>query len=1022
MIPESLTIKGLYSYQKQQTIDFSPLLSSGLFGIFGTVGSGKSSILEAITFALYNKTERLNQQDNRNYNMMNLKSDELLIDFTFTNFDQERYRFTVNGKRHGSTFETVNTFKRGAYIHQGGKWVPLETTSGETILGLSYDNFRRTIIIPQGKFQEFLQLGDKDRTAMMKEIFHLDKYEFGYQTNALDKKNNYALERLHGEQKQFEGLSPEIVKEKETAADALSQSLKKAEQQLKTHHEQLQQLKQLQQLFDEYEATQQTLQQLERQKAKIEQQKVQLKHYEYCDKHFRPLLNKLQESSASLQEKQKTLKDYQQQATTLSEETKKLHHKLEKASTDHAQLDHKREAIDDCSRLLSMYEEQENINTTAERTKKGEAFIKKEQEKSIALESTIKNIKQKLQDLKANQPDVSELAEAKEWFTQHRHMTNELAQLQQDLSETEKQLNNISVKDILPGQLKAHCKGSTFSDIITSIKNYQQTLENTLQETQHQREHYLLQLKMEEFADNLENGAPCPLCGATDHPNPAKTGNATASLDEINASLQSLQQQVNACTEAISNVKELSFQYEHHEKAHKKTKESITDLTKKAEQHLQAFHWTSLQPDDPSTVDERMKEAKVMKANITALEKELADTEKQYELALKNTRRYTEEVDAIRLQYTEATSRYNTLKSQLKTYAPDAFRDKDELLQHKKATEARVTEVKEAYEYFSQQHQQHQQQLAQVQGKCESLSQTVEEVKSTVAKNEASLEEVLAGSPFEQLAEVKDILRLALDTEKVRQEINDFDQQLYKSREDLKRLRAQTKDKVFDANQLHELTEQTTQYEQKVKELNREHIELRSTIKRLKKDLAKARSLAEQISKLEERAENLRTLKNLFKGSGFVNYISGVHLQQLCNAANERFYKLTRQQLRLELNEDNTFQVRDFMNNGKLRSAKTLSGGQTFQAALSLALALADSVQQQNKSRQNFFFLDEGFGSLDKEALQTVFETLKSLRREDRVVGIISHVEELQQEISTFLQIENDQEKGSTLRGSWEMV
>ena len=82
MIPISLTIKGIYSYQQEQTIDFQKLTDAQLFGIFGPVGSGKSTILEAISFALYNDTERLNR-DNRNYNMMNLKSNELLIRFNF---------------------------------------------------------------------------------------------------------------------------------------------------------------------------------------------------------------------------------------------------------------------------------------------------------------------------------------------------------------------------------------------------------------------------------------------------------------------------------------------------------------------------------------------------------------------------------------------------------------------------------------------------------------------------------------------------------------------------------------------------------------------------------------------------------------------------------------------------------------------------------------------------------------------------------------------------------------------------
>ncbi|MFC0185885.1 hypothetical protein ACFFJX_27005 [Pseudarcicella hirudinis] len=76
-------------------------------------------------------------------------------------------------------------------------------------------------------------------------------------------------------------------------------------------------------------------------------------------------------------------------------------------------------------------------------------------------------------------------------------------------------------------------------------------------------------------------------------------------------------------------------------------------------------------------------------------------------------------------------------------------------------------------------------------------------------------------------------------------------------------------------------------------------------------------------------------------------------------------------------------------------------------------MALADNIHMQTHSKHNFFFLDEGFGSLDKESLYEVFETLKSLRKENRIVGVISHVEDLQQEIDRFLRIRNDEERGS---------
>ena len=109
MIPLQLTIEGLYSYQERQTIDFRELTRAGLFGIFGSVGSGKSSILEAITFALYGRTERLKNNDRRAYNMMNLKCSRSYIEFDFLNHENKKYRITREFKRNSRNFEDVKS-------------------------------------------------------------------------------------------------------------------------------------------------------------------------------------------------------------------------------------------------------------------------------------------------------------------------------------------------------------------------------------------------------------------------------------------------------------------------------------------------------------------------------------------------------------------------------------------------------------------------------------------------------------------------------------------------------------------------------------------------------------------------------------------------------------------------------------------------------------------------------------------------------------------------------------------------
>ncbi len=158
MIPVQLTLEGIYSYQERQKINFENLTEAGLFGIFGAVGSGKSSILEAISFALYGETERLNARDRRAFNMMNLKSNRSYIEFDFINSENKKYRATREFKRNSKNFEDVKTPSVTFYEWKNENWIPLDHSNAEQIVGLSYANFKRTIIIPQGQFKEFLEL------------------------------------------------------------------------------------------------------------------------------------------------------------------------------------------------------------------------------------------------------------------------------------------------------------------------------------------------------------------------------------------------------------------------------------------------------------------------------------------------------------------------------------------------------------------------------------------------------------------------------------------------------------------------------------------------------------------------------------------------------------------------------------------------------------------------------------------------------------------------------------------------
>ena len=315
--------------------------------------------------------------------------------------------------------------------------------------------------------------------------------------------------------------------------------------------------------------------------------------------------------------------------------------------------------------------------------------------------------------------------------------------------------------------------------------------------------------------------------------------------------------------------------------------------------------------------------------------------------------------------------------------------------------------------------QQHNKQKDILEGSLKINRRELEQDQATIESLKQRVDQQLMKSSFQSFEEVVQILAEPFDTENEKQKTAQFKDRLSRNSSLLEQLRNEIGGHVYDAESHSNLKSEISLREEQISHKNQEKGKTAELLKKIQEDLRSQELLRKELEKLELRAENIKTMKSLFKASGFVNYISSVYLQNLCSVANDRFFQLTRQKLSLEITPDNNFQVRDFMNGGKVRSVKTLSGGQTFQAALSLALALADNIQKITESNQNFFFLDEGFGSLDKESLNIVFDTLKSLRKENRIVGVISHVEEMQQEIEVHLRIENQVDRGSIIQPGW---
>ncbi|MDZ4994151.1 AAA family ATPase [Clostridium perfringens] len=236
MKPIKLEVKGLNSFIDKQVVDFQKLTERGLFGIFGPTGSGKSTILDGITLALYGDIAR------KSSNYINTNCDSVYVSYEFQIAGKEvkRYRVDREFKRDNKSGGIRNRSSKIIDITGGGEDVLEDkakavTSKCEEIIGLKLDDFMRTVVLPQGKFSEFLKLEGKERRNMLERLFNLRKYgdDLSSKLSSEIRKEKDKMNVLEGQLKGYEGISEESLKEKEEEINEVNISIKNKEALLK---------------------------------------------------------------------------------------------------------------------------------------------------------------------------------------------------------------------------------------------------------------------------------------------------------------------------------------------------------------------------------------------------------------------------------------------------------------------------------------------------------------------------------------------------------------------------------------------------------------------------------------------------------------------------------------------------------------------------------------------------------------------------------------------------------------------
>ena len=1030
MIPKYLKIKGLYSYKTEQEIHFDQLTEAALFGIFGAVGSGKSSILEAITFALYGDTERLNKSgDNRYYNMMNLdsNSNELSIDFEcLAGKEANHYRFSVRGKRSSKDFKDVKAFDRKAYMKLNNEWSPISVDDvAEKVIGLSYENFRRTIIIPQGRFQEFIELRDNDRTEMMKELFNLDKYDLDSKIKKIRTKNNLSLESLKGQLMPLGDATTDMVVHHEFELKLAYQEIKDLSGDLAEQvifDKTLTDLRKANEKIQNFTAL---LTDLYSKKGLFTLKENTLKTYEICARQFKYLLDLKKMNQGTFERNNEVFNQHKKRLETIelsiAEDYKKLDILRPKYDKKEAILAESKEleiVIEILDKQLQLAKKVGSVERGLEKQK-----VKEDELNSLKIQK--QNIEINNDKLKSELPDIQEFNFVKSWFNEldslqlikkntkeeAEYLHNELVKQKENLVEKIKGINQT-----FSFEISTDCTTEILEIAFLGLLKITDKEQNVLTE---KLQNLNTQVVLQQYATDLKDGEECPLCGAVHHPALTSDGhNFTTEIQIIKSKIAEFQKIPTRIRTAQIPVDKIFSEIANLEKNKTSIRNKWDEIKVKIDNHENRFTWIKFNKMDKEGFEKIFN-------SVAILQKQIADNElmikslglrfeQEMQLKIKDidTPLMNLQNEISGLKITVETLTKQLRKVQISDYENQL---KEEVLTEIKNLKTQYETIKTDFEITQKKVLDFDQEKSAILGSQQTLSDVLNDAQKELTEIQQKIDNLLVTNTFESENWVLEMLNQNLDIDTERKLIDDFKSNLKNTEEQLQILRKDYGNHTYDIVKHKEVMLKIKEIEEKLNFQRSEEGRIGSLLKKAQEDLAKKINLLKEQENLEIREKHLGDLATLFRGNGFVDFVSSVHLQNLCNNANGRFHKMTRQQLHLELGNDNSFWVRDVLNGGRSRLLKTLSGGQKFQAALSLALALADNIHTLTESKHNFFFLDEGFGSLDREALQVVFETLKSLRKENRIVGIISHVEDLQQEIDRYLMVKNDEELGSVI-------
>ena len=1010
MRPLKLTMRAFGPYATEEVIDFSKIGNEQIFVISGKTGAGKTTIFDAMSFALYGKANT-NSRDGLSLRSHFAAEDvitEVELVFKIGNQLYQIIRSPQQEVQKKNSEDTRVVTAKAALYHFNNEAELIVSGVREVdekiadIMQLDVNQFRQILMIPQNEFRELLVAPSKDKQLILQKLANTFLYK--KLEDQLKEEQNSKLAEIQQTQKQIEQITTTLqgffAEELATAEDTtidlqtfVSTKIQEKELFLKNVEDELTVLvMRIENMTKDIAFAETKLQQWAQLETALVDKKSLHEQYDAMA-GFRQKLE-LNKRTASLKLQEIQCKELEKQENDLQIDIAELGAKLEIARKELATIKEERsqfleqqasqQALQKELANFDLYDKHiQQIEQSAKTLKTLQTQIANYEREQNALNQQISEFEIKKEQYQVQEKTLNEMKLAK------KDLENEATVLEQKLKEMQTAVALIEQKDKL--MVEKESVQSMSEQLDAKVATMQAELAHF--EKQKQSQHAII------LAEALEEGSPCPVCGSVHHPQPIQVADA---FDEA----QYLQQQQDL-QHALTDQQKM-----HNEIA--KLDGMLAQLTQ-----LNTTDDRNL-PAEKQRIEMRVKEIleQLQPMNKELLsenqnENNLAWTTKELNGFYRRKELLQEELGQLRAPAQGTQAQIEMLQKQI----PSQYHDREFFYQQR----ANIQEQVEAYQAqaaaYEETYMAKKELVSQYETEYNLTMRNAQKVAEERKQQQIAFDKAILQADFKDYLTYSNAILSSDEEQALTQQVQEYEKAFYHNQQIVEQLQQQLDGQ--EKPNIEQLQATKVAYEQQRDQI----IETRSTyneqLRNVQQHFATYQALLQTLSTQEQHYRDLGELADTANGKnernlGFERYVLGTFLDNILQHTNTRLSKMTNGRFTLlRKNEKAKYNAQSGLDlvvfdeyTGKNRDVTSLSGGESFKTSLALALALAEVVQEMSGGISlETMFIDEGFGTLDADSLDSAIESLLEVEQSGRLVGIISHVPELKERIPVKLEV-----------------